>query len=142
MPDIHHSLQIAAPPAKIAELAGTAAGFQQWWAADVETLENGAVSLGFFNRTTIYQLHLLEKSAERIAWRCESGHEWQGTDLVFVLTPQEKTVLLDFRHANWHAETPYFVSCNTTWGGLMFRLKNAAEGRGSEPLFQKSAMAY
>jgi hypothetical protein len=51
-------------------------------------------------------------------------------------------VLLDFLHANWQDPTPYFVSCNTTWGALMFRLKNAAEGRVAGPMFRKDSMAY
>ena len=38
--------------------------------------------------------------------------------------------------------TPFFVSCNTTWGGLMFRLRSAAEGKPSGPLFQKNSLAY
>jgi hypothetical protein len=62
--------------------------------------------------------------------------------LIFHLHPQSSGVQLDFRHANWQDPTPYFVSCNTTWGALMFRLKNAAEGRSAGPLFGKDSMAY
>jgi hypothetical protein len=50
--------------------------------------------------------------------------------------------VLDFFHAQWRSETPYFTSCNTTWGELMFRLKAAAEGKPRGPLFRRSALAY
>ena len=142
MPDIHHSITIAAGADVVTSLVSTAEGFRQWWAEDVETEADGIVSLGFFNRTTIYRLRLSESTAGRVKWRCETGREWQGTDIVFTSQPQSSGVLLDFLHANWSDATPYFVSCNTTWGGLMFRVKAAAEGRRPGPLFQKGSMGY
>ena len=38
-------------------LVATAAGFSQWWAADV-TESAGPVELGFFKRATVYRLRL------------------------------------------------------------------------------------
>jgi hypothetical protein len=133
---------IAAAPDALETLVATAEGLRQWWAEDVETAADGAVSLGFFNRTTVYRLRLLERGAGRVVWRCETGREWEGTDLVFTLQPDRSGLLLDFMHANWREATGYFVSCNTTWGGLMFRLKGAAEGRQPGPLFGRESLAY
>lgn len=142
MPDLHHSISINASSEVVASLVSTADGLQQWWAEDVEAQPDGGVSLGFFKRTTVYRLRLIERGALRVAWRCESGQEWQGTDLIFTLQPQKAGVLLDFVHANWSSLTPYFTSCNTSWGGLMFRLRSAAEGRHTGPLFQRDSLAY
>ena len=50
--------------------------------------------------------------------------------------------MLRFTHAGWRAEYDYFLSCNTTWGELMFRLKSAAEGKSCGPLFRAADMAY
>jgi hypothetical protein len=47
-----------------------------------------------------------------------------------------------FTRADWKEETDYFVSCTTTWGELMFRLKAAAEGKAPGPLFTADGMAY
>ena len=142
MSDIHHSIGISASSDVTATMVSTPEGLRQWWAEDVELDPDGTVSLGFFNRATVYRLRLLERSSLRVAWHCETGQEWQGTDLIFALQPQGAGLLLDFVHANWREATPYFVSCNTTWGGLMFRLKSAAEGRQPGPLFSKDALAY
>ncbi len=142
MPDIHHSISISAAPGVIDTLVSTPEGLRQWWAEDVEPQPDGAVSLGFFDRATVYRLRSLERSAAHTAWRCETGKEWQGTDLVFRLQPQGPDQLLDFVHANWGGATPFFVACNTTWGGLMCRLKHAAEGRRPGPLFRKDSLAY
>ena len=142
MADIHHSINIKASSKAVTPLVTTAEGLQQWWAQDIESERDGTLSLGFFNRTTIYRLRLVESGSDRVTWHCETGREWQGTDLIFTLQDQSSGLLLDFVHANWREATPYFTSCNTTWGGLMFRLKNAAEARPQGPLFRKDSLAY
>jgi hypothetical protein len=50
--------------------------------------------------------------------------------------------LLRFSHADWKAETDYFVMCTTTWGELMYRLKATAEGKMPGPLFSAAGLAY
>ena len=142
MPDIHHSINISAPPEAVHKLVSTAEGLQQWWAEDVEAQADGALSLGFFNRTTVYCLRPMDDRPIGISWRCESGKEWDGTDLIFTITPQGGGVMLDFKHANWRSATPYFTSCNTTWGVLVFRIKGVAEGRTPGPLFERNALAF
>jgi hypothetical protein len=54
---------------------------------------------------------------------------------LYQLNKSEGKTLLQFIHANWDADTDYFVSCTTTWGALMFRLKAVAEGKAAGPLF-------
>lgn len=119
-----------------------ARGFEQWWAEDVTSESEALLSLGFFNRSTVYRLRRLQALPGKVAWRCESGEEWLNTTLTFLLSSGGSSVLLDFAHAGWHEETPYFSSCNTTWGALMFRLKAAAEGRRPGPLFKRNSLAY
>lgn len=145
MPDIRHQLQIAATPAAIFPLVTTARGFAQWWAADTRELtEPGRlVELAFFKRQTIYRLRPQTFVAPTTAsWRCETGREWADTTLVFSVASQGAGSLLRFQHAGWAAETDYFVSCNTVWGALLFRLKAIAEGHPAGPLFGADGMAY
>lgn len=142
MPDIHHRIEIGASPDVVYRLVSTADGLRLWWAEDVESLPDGRVRLGFFGRTTIYQLRPTRLDSSRVEWSCETGNEWEATELIFELRPQRTGVVLDFRHANWRDATPYFVSCNTTWGGLMFRIRSAAEGKRPGPLFEKASLAY
>jgi hypothetical protein len=144
MADIKHAISIAAPAEKIYPLVSTGKGFQQWWAEDVtDSLPEGKVELGFFKRNTIYRLKPVRLLAPNEAeWFCESGKEWAGTRLIFKLEPSSANTLLRFTHADWAAETGYFISCTTTWGGLMFRIKAAAEGQKPGPLFLAEGMAY
>jgi hypothetical protein len=142
MPDIRHSIRIDASLVRVRGLVSEAGGLREWWAEDVEEQADGNVTLGFFSRTTIYRLRPLENSVARVAWRCESGQEWQGTDLVFKARVDGTATMLDFEHLNWLSATPYFVSCNTTWGGLMFRIRAAAEGQHPGPLFGRTSLGY
>lgn len=143
MPTIRHAIAIDASPQRIFPFISSGHGFKQWWAADVtEDVPRDIVSLGFFNRATVYNLHPFRIDEPNYAeWACQSGEEWNGTKLLFDLLPQkEGRTLLRFSHADWRAETDYFVSCNTTWGELMFRLKAAAEGKNPGPLFSATGM--
>jgi hypothetical protein len=145
MPTIRHAIAIDASPQRIFPFISSGPGFKQWWAADVtEDVPRDIVSLGFFNRATVYNLHPFRIDEPNYAeWACQSGEEWNGTKLLFDLLPQkEGRTLLRFSHADWRAETDYFVSCNTTWGELMFRLKAAAEGKNLGPLFSATGMGY
>lgn len=142
MADIQHSIQIASKPETIYPLIATAKGFGQWWAADI-TESAGAVELGFFNRLTVYRLSLkVDKPPVQAEWVCETGDEWSSTHITFRLEARDSGTLVRFTHGGWRSETDYFVSCNTTWGELMYRLKAAAEEKSRGPLFLASDLAY
>jgi hypothetical protein len=144
MPEIRHAILIDAAPARILPLISSGSGFAQWWAADVtENRTMGTVELGFFKRATVYALEPIRSTGPgEVAWLCQSGQEWKGTKLLFHLTPSDRSTQVRFTHAAWLSETDYFVSCNTTWGELMFRLKATAEGKAPGPLFSATGMAY
>ena len=143
MADIVHLIQIAASPSALYELVGTPEGFTKWWAEDLEKRADGSIELGFFDRSTVYRFRAADLRPDELAsWRCESGQEWQGTTLEFVLQPADAGALLRLTHRDWGAQTDYFATCNTTWGELMFRLKATAEGKAPGPLFSRSGMSY
>src|SRR5580765_4201277 len=142
MAEIRHLIQIAAKRETIYTLVATARGFAKWWATDV-TESPGVVELGFFNRATVYRLRLESGiPPTQVEWVCETGDEWKGTRIVISLEEGGPGTLLRFTHAGWASESDYFVSCNTTWGELMFRLKAVAEGKPARPLFRVADMAY
>ena len=142
MADIRHSIQAMAKREEIYPLIATARGFAKWWATDV-TESPGVVELGFFNRATLYRLRLESATSPAEAeWLCETGDEWSGTRITFRLEQDRAGTLIRFTHGGWANESDYFVSCNTTWGELMFRLKVVAEGKSARPLFRVADMAY
>jgi hypothetical protein len=143
MADIVHRIEALATADALYRLVSTGPGFEAWWAEDVVVKPDGAVELGFFKRATVYRLRALSLEPGRKAvWQCETGQQWSGTRLVFELETQGATTLVRFTHPNWAEASDFFVSCNTTWGALMFRLKAAAEGKKPGPLFLADGMAY
>jgi hypothetical protein len=145
VPDIRHQLQIAARPEALFPLVTSAAGFAEWWAEAVRELADplSGVELRFFGGRTVYRLRPQTFVAPtQAAWLCESGEEWAGTQVTFILARREAGTLLHFVHAGWRQETDYFVSCNTTWGALMFRLRAVAEGHPQGPLFTSQGIGY
>jgi uncharacterized protein YndB with AHSA1/START domain len=141
MPDLHHAIQIAARPAAVYPVISTARGWSQWWAADISEQDN-VIELGFFNRSTIYRLRgQVDRPPVQSEWLCESGQEWEGTQLIFHLQPATSGTLLRFSHVGWQDRTDYFLACNTTWGELMYRVKAVAEGKSRGPLFMSDGLA-
>lgn len=139
---VQHSVQIEAKPEAIYPLVSTAEGFRKWWATDVSE-PDGAVELGFFHRASVYRLRRqIDKPPTEVEWRCETGQEWTGTRIRFRLEAGEAGTLLRFAHADWQTSSDYFVSCNTAWGELLYRLKAAAQGKAPGPLFSTAGMAY
>ncbi len=92
MATIRHSISIDASPDRIFPLVSSGHGFSQWWAADVsDDIPRNIVSLGFFNRATVYDLRPVRIIPPTVAeWACQSGEEWNGTVLLFDLLPQKK----------------------------------------------------
>lgn len=142
MPDIVHSVLVSAKTEALYPLVSTGAGFEAWWAEDVTITRDGAVELGFFGRQTVYRLRSAElEEGRKAVWLCETGQEWKGTRLEFELEARGETTLVRFRQRDWARVSDFFVSCNTTWGALMFRLKAAAEGKKQGPLFLANGLA-
>jgi hypothetical protein len=93
MATIRHSISIDASPDRIFPLVSSGHGFSQWGAADVsDDIPRNIVSLGFFNRATVYGLRPVRIITPTLAeWACQSGEEWNGTVLLFDLLPQKET---------------------------------------------------
>ena len=141
MPEILHSVEIAAMPKAVYPFVSTCDGLGKWWAEDVSAL-HGGVELGFFNRSTVYKLRSLTFMPPATAsWLCESGKEWANTRLVFHLAARGDKTEVRFTHEGWREATPYFYSCNTTWGALLYRLKSVAEGHATGPFFTRDGMS-
>lgn len=137
MADIRHAIEIAAAPSTIYTLVSTGPGFEQWWAEDVWE-DSGETNLGFFDREAIFRLKLAQQEPPNAArWSVRADGEWNGTRLLFSIESHDGGSRLNFTHADWAAASPYFIECNTTWGELMFRLKDAAEGKPRGPFFTK-----
>jgi len=141
MPELIHSVEIAVAPKELFGLVSLPSGLAKWWAEDVTEVAGGA-ELGFFDRSTVYRLRGLTLAPPATAaWLVESGKEWTLTRLVFHMANKGGKTDLRFTHEGWREVTPYYISCNTTWGALLHRLKHVAEGGAARPFFTRSGVS-
>jgi uncharacterized protein YndB with AHSA1/START domain len=144
MADILHRIPISAPGAKILPLITTSDGFRAWWTDDVEAKpEKGTIDRFRFHGGAVeFPFRVDEVSPSRVSMTCVEGPkvpaEWVGTRLAFDLLPAEAGGTdLRFAHSNWREADSNYMICNTTWGELMHRLRDAAEGKPRGPYFER-----
>ncbi len=139
MADLHHEIEIEAPPEKVYEAITTSEGLRGWWTSDsvAEAKVGSVAEFGFFNRETVFRMQIDRlRPRKRVVWTCVEGpEEWKGTVLTWVLSKEDGGTKLRFKHGKWRSNKGDFARCNSTWGALMYRLKSYAEGKGQGPHF-------
>jgi uncharacterized protein YndB with AHSA1/START domain len=138
MPDLKHNVPINAPPDKVYAAVATEAGMRSWWTADTHMQEKvgGKAEFGFEKRQVIFRMTIERLDPGRcVIMNCHGDPpEWNGTTLRWdVVSDDDGTTRLRFTHAGWRELSDFCISCNSMWGNLMFRLKDAVESRGRGP---------
>jgi len=137
MADLHHQIPINASPQKVYAALTTVRGLSGWWTADskIDDKAGGTAEFGFDKRGVIFRMTIEDlKPNEAVVWSCHGEHpEWRGTKLTWKISAQDGGTTLRFTHGNWEAVTDFFAICNSSWGELMYRLKDYAEGKNPGP---------
>src|SRR5262245_21849206 len=144
MPDSLHEITIDSPIQRVFDAWSTVQGLAAWWTADCRIADKqGEVNVfGLNGRSVLFHFHIDEHvTPYRIQWTGIGGpnmpDEWVGTTIDVQLFPEgEKRTRVRFSHRDWRSSEGSYRLCNTTWGELMYRLRDACEGRGSGPLFK------
>jgi uncharacterized protein YndB with AHSA1/START domain len=142
MPDSIHEITVTASPAKIHAAWASHAGLIAWWTAHAQVAgEPGGVHVFEFDGGAVrFHFRIDELAPDHIHWTGVAGDrmpgEWIGTTIDVRIAPLAggKT-RLRFTHGNWASGDGAYATCNTTWGELMYRLRDWCEGKGSDPLF-------
>ena len=141
MADMNHAIQIDASPEKVYQAIATDAGLRGWWTADskTESAVGGKAEFGFDDRGTVFRMRIEElRPGARVVWSCLGDpDDWKGTRLTWEMSQEDGGTMLRFTHGNWRATDGYFATCNSTWGELMYRLKDHVEGKRPGPRWTK-----
>jgi uncharacterized protein YndB with AHSA1/START domain len=137
MAEIKHQIPIDATPDKVYAALATQAGLRGWWTADAKADERagGKAEFGFDKRGMVFRMaiEMLEPS-KRVIWRCHGDHpEWDGTTLTWEIAREDGVTMLRFTHSGWKSISEFCATCNSSWGELMYRLKDYVEGRAPGP---------
>jgi uncharacterized protein YndB with AHSA1/START domain len=137
MSEIMHLIPIAAPPEKVFAALATQAGLRSWWTADTVADEKagGKAEFGFDKHAFVFRMSIETLDPpRRVVWKCHGDSpEWVGTTLTWTITPTEAGSQLRFTQSGWREMTDMVATCNSTWGELMYRLKDTVEGKNPGP---------
>jgi uncharacterized protein YndB with AHSA1/START domain len=137
MPDLHHQIPVNATPEKVYASIATEKGMRSWWTADTQMDEKvgGKAEFGFGKRQMVFRMEIEKlEPGKRVQMSCHGDHpEWNGTTLTWKVDHENGATMLRFEHGGWKSVTDFFAMCNSTWGELMFRLKDFAEGKDPGP---------
>jgi uncharacterized protein YndB with AHSA1/START domain len=137
MVEIRHQIPIKATPDKVYAAIATQAGLRGWWTADTRADETvgGKAEFGFSRRGMVFRMTIEALDpGKRVVWSCHGDQpEWNGTILTWEITRDDDGTTLRFVQSNWQAMTDFCASCNSTWGELMYRLKDHVEGKNPGP---------
>src|SRR6266849_10044484 len=99
----------------------------------------GKAEFGFENRVMVFRMNIEELlPGKRVVWRCHGDHpEWDGTRLIWNISEEDSGTMLRFTHSGWKSMSDFCCSCNSTWGELMYRMKDYLEGRNPGPHWRK-----
>jgi uncharacterized protein YndB with AHSA1/START domain len=140
MHEMNHRIPIKASPEAAFEALTTSDGLSKWWTGDsvAEPIVGSMAEFGFSNRTYLFLMEIEELvPAKRVVWRCKGNpDDWIGTQLTWDIEISNNGVEISFTHAGWASNSAFFASCNSTWGALMFRLRDYLEGKAPGPMFE------
>ena len=139
-----HEITIKAAAVLVFDLLTTRDGLARWWTDDVAAAPvPGHVNRFRFNGGSVEMPFRVDLCASPTAleWTCIESErvppDWIGTRILASLAAAEGgATRLRFSHEGWKPDASSFALCNTTWGELMHRLRDAAEGRRPGPLFR------
>ncbi len=139
MADMHHQIRIAAPVEDVYSALTHGSGIRRWWTGNclAEPRIGSMAELGFSSGQVVFRMRVDELDPnEKVVWTCLGDvDEWVGTRLTWELVPVDDSTELRFTHAYWRSIAGSYPLCNSTWGALMFRLRDYLEGRNPGPLF-------
>jgi uncharacterized protein YndB with AHSA1/START domain len=137
MGEIRHLIPIDAPPAQVYAAVATQSGLRGWWTADsvVDDEIGGKAEFGFEKRAMVFRMTIEALDpGRRVVWRCHGDNpEWEGTTLTWSIEPEGSGSRLRFTQNGWREMSDMVAVCNSTWGELMYRLKDYVEGRNPGP---------
>jgi uncharacterized protein YndB with AHSA1/START domain len=141
MAELRHQIPINASPDKVYAALATQAGLRGWWTADARVDEKvgGKAEFGFEKRKFVIRM-MIERlyPGRQLVWTCYGDNpEWDETTLTWNITSEDSATMLRFTQSGWKSVTDLYAMCNSTWGELMYRLKDYVEDRNPGPRWKE-----
>jgi uncharacterized protein YndB with AHSA1/START domain len=137
MMELRHQIPVNATLDKVYAALATQSGLEGWWIADTKADERqgGKAEFGFEKRGIIFRMNVERlEPGKQVVWTCHGDHpEWDGTTLTWHIKRDGTATTLRFTHSGWKSASDFCATCNSSWGELMYRLRDYVEGRNPGP---------
>jgi uncharacterized protein YndB with AHSA1/START domain len=133
--DIVHSVDRKTTPDHLYEAITTRQGLAGWWTPQVKAEPTvGALNEFHFAGTTLaFRVDRLEP-ARRVVWSSvQVPPDWEGTQVLFDITPGDDTVNLRFTHTGFATTFGSFGVTSYSWAQYLRSLKLLLETGEGEP---------
>ncbi|MEH6995713.1 SRPBCC domain-containing protein [Neobacillus drentensis] len=134
MMNMPHQITINVTPEKVFDAITTTEGLKGWWSTDAkaEPQVGSIAEVGFYNRQAVFQLHIDRlEPGKLVEWTAQHDMPaWKGTKIRFDLSVNENgATVVNFNHSGFQSMEGPYAMINTTWGSLMYILKQYVEGK-------------
>ncbi len=133
--NIVHSVDIEITPDRLYDAITTRKGLAGWWTPQVKAEPTaGALNEFHFEGTTLmFRVEQLEP-ARHVAWSSVQGpSDWEGTQVLFDITPEADTVNLRFSHTGFASLDGSFGVTSYSWAQYLRSIKLLLETGEGEP---------
>ena len=135
---IRHEVGIKAAPHAVYEALTDIRKLAGWWTSD--TRGNGSEIGGvleFWFGDHCKKFAVVELQPDKLVrWKANKGEgedEWDGTEIAFSLSADEKQCWVDFSHSGWQRDSGWLPHCSTKWAVFMLSLKDLLEKGKVQP---------
>ena len=133
--DIIHSVDIKATPDRLYDAITTQKGLAGWWTpqAEAEPTVGALNEFHFLETTLVFRVDKLEP-ARHVAWSgVQVPSDWEGTQVLFDITPEGDTVNLRFSHIGFTTTLNTFGVTSYSWAQYLRSIKLLLEVGEGEP---------
>jgi uncharacterized protein YndB with AHSA1/START domain len=138
---INHQVGIKATPEDIYNALTETEKLAEWWTTDTrgsgakvgDTLEFWFNKASFCQKFNVKELEL----GKRVVWKSPKGQgadQWEGTEVSFDLSTDDKQTFIQFRHSGWKESTDFQGHCSMRWAVFMLSLKDVLERGKGRPI--------
>jgi uncharacterized protein YndB with AHSA1/START domain len=137
---INHQVGIKASSEAVYSALTETEKLAQWWTTD--TRGSGAKvgdTLEFWFYGSFCQKFNVQEldSGKRVAWKSPIGQgagEWEGTEIAFDLSTDEKQTFVQFRHSGWKESSNFQGHCSMRWAIFLLSLRDVLERGKGRPI--------
>jgi uncharacterized protein YndB with AHSA1/START domain len=133
--EINHQIGVKASPEVIYQTLTEPKKIAQWW---TETRGDGTevgdtLEFWFGEFCQKFNVKALQPG-KLVSWKAPTGQgadEWEGTEITFNISTDDKQTYIWFRHSGWRENSDFHAHCSMKWATFMLSLKDLLEtGKG------------